>query len=60
MDKATGEPFLVNEEEVAAELEFAPEDYNGYANVTFAFDARRSPRTPTSSSSRRFCKMASK
>ena len=39
MDKATGEPFLVNEEEVAAELEFAPEDYNGYANVTFAFDA---------------------
>lgn len=25
--------------EVAAELEFAPEDYNGYANVTFAFDA---------------------
>ena len=39
MDKATGEPFLVNEEEVAAELEFTPEDYNGYANVTFAFDA---------------------
>lgn len=29
MDKATGEPFLVNEEEVAAELEFTPEDYNG-------------------------------
>lgn len=39
MDKATGEPFLVNEEEVTAELEFTPEDYNGYANVTFAFDA---------------------
>lgn len=29
----------MNEEEVTAELEFTPEDYNGYANVTFAFDA---------------------
>ncbi|WP_304426281.1 VaFE repeat-containing surface-anchored protein [uncultured Adlercreutzia sp.] len=41
MDKATGEPVYVGEDEemVTADLEFTPEDYNGYVNVTFAFDA---------------------
>lgn len=39
MDKASGEPFLVDEEPVTAEVEFVPEDYNGFVNVTFAFDA---------------------
>lgn len=39
MNKATGEPFLVDSEEVVSELEFVAEDYSGYANVTFSFDA---------------------
>lgn len=39
MDKATGKPFLVGEQEVTSEIEFTPIDYNGYVNVEFSFDA---------------------
>lgn len=39
MDKATGEPFLADGEPVTATVEFTPEDYNGYVNVPFSFDA---------------------
>lgn len=38
MDKATGEPFLVEGDPVTATTTFIPEDYNGYANVTISFD----------------------
>lgn len=39
MDKATGEPFLSDAEEVAATTVFTPGDYNGYQNVELVFDA---------------------
>lgn len=39
MDKTTGEPFLVGGEAVTATVEFTPDDYTGYVNVPFSFDA---------------------
>ena len=39
MDKATGEPLLVNEQQVAAELEFTPEKSSGTVELTYTFDA---------------------
>ena len=40
MDKATGEPLLVNGEEVRSALTFIPEEPSGSVTVTFSFDAR--------------------
>ncbi len=39
MNKATGEPFLVNGEPVTAETVFTPESPSGDVTVTFTFDA---------------------
>ena len=39
MDKATGEPLLVNEQQVAAELEFTPTTSEGTMELTYTFDA---------------------
>ncbi|WP_302961673.1 VaFE repeat-containing surface-anchored protein [uncultured Adlercreutzia sp.] len=39
MDKATGKPFLVDDEEVTAIVSFTPSAPDGYQNVTLAFDA---------------------
>lgn len=39
MDKTTGEPFLADEEEVAATAVFTPGDQSGYQNVELTFDA---------------------
>ena len=39
MDKATGEPLLVNEQQVAAELEFTPTNSEGTVELTYTFDA---------------------
>ena len=38
MNKATGEPFLVNGQPVTAEIPFIPEDFSGTVTVTFTFD----------------------
>ena len=39
MDKATGEPLLVNEQQVTAELEFTPTSSEGTVELTYTFDA---------------------
>ena len=39
MDKSTGEPLLVNEQQVAAELEFTPTNSEGTVELTYTFDA---------------------
>ena len=39
MDKATGEPLLVDEAEVTAEVEFTPEESAGTVELTYALDA---------------------
>ena len=39
MDKATGEPLLVNEQQVAAELEFTPTSPEGTVELTYTFNA---------------------
>ena len=38
MDKATGEAFLVNGQQVTSEVTFTPETADGSVTVTFAFD----------------------
>ena len=38
MDKATGEPLLVNEQQVTAELEFTPSSSEGSVELTYTFD----------------------
>ena len=39
MDKETGEPLLVNEQQVVAELEFTPTSSEGTVELTYIFDA---------------------
>ena len=39
MDKETGEPLLVNEQPVIAELEFTPTSSEGSVELTYTFDA---------------------
>ena len=39
MDKTTGEPLLVNEQQVTAELEFTPTSAQGTVELTYTFDA---------------------
>ena len=39
MDKATGEPLLVNEQQVTAELEFTPTSPEGTVELSYTFDA---------------------
>ena len=39
MDKSTGEPLLVNEQQVTAELEFTPTNPQGTVELTYTFDA---------------------
>ena len=39
MDKATGEPLLVDEAEVTAEVEFTPEAAGGTVELTYTLDA---------------------
>ena len=39
MDKETGEPLLVNEQQVAAELEFTPTSSEGSVELAYTFDA---------------------
>ena len=39
MDKATGEPLLVDEAEVTAEVEFTPESADGTVELTYTLDA---------------------
>ena len=38
MDKATGEPLLVGEQQVTAELEFTPDSPDGTVELTYTFD----------------------
>ena len=38
MDKATGEPLLVNEQQVTAELEFTPNSSEGSVELAYTFD----------------------
>lgn len=38
MDKATGQPFLVNGEQIVSEVTFVPENQSGEVVVTFVFD----------------------
>ena len=38
MDKSTGQPFLVNGEQVTSEVTFTPEAADGSVKVTFTFD----------------------
>ncbi len=40
MDKATGEPLLINGEEIRSEVTFIPEAANGSVVVTFTFDSK--------------------
>lgn len=40
MNKATGDPFTVNGEEIRAEVTFVPETSDGKIAVTFTFDAK--------------------
>ena len=39
MDKTTGEPLLVGEQQVTAELEFTPDSTDGTVELTYTFDA---------------------
>ncbi len=39
MDKATGEAFLVDGEEITSEVTFTPEEANGQVDAEFVFDA---------------------
>ena len=39
MDKSTGEPLLVNEQPVTAELDFTPTSSEGTVELTYTFDA---------------------
>ncbi|MFQ6893273.1 MAG: VaFE repeat-containing surface-anchored protein, partial [Acutalibacter sp.] len=39
MDKETGEPLLVNEQQITAELEFTPTTSEGTVELTYTFDA---------------------
>ena len=39
MDKSTGEPLLVNGQQVTAETKFVPETEDGSVEVVFTFDA---------------------
>ena len=39
MDKATGEPLLVGEQQITAELEFTPDSPDGTVELTYTFDA---------------------
>ena len=39
MDKSTGEPLLVNEQPVTAELDFTPTSSEGAVELTYTFDA---------------------
>ena len=39
MDKATGEPLLVNEQQIVSELEFTPTSPEGTVELTYTFDA---------------------
>lgn len=41
MDKATGEPFLQNGEQITSEVTFVPEAPSGSVEVLFTFDAKR-------------------
>ena len=38
MDKATGDPLLINGEQVTQELRFTPDDTDGSVDMTFTFD----------------------
>ena len=38
MDKKTGQPFIVNEKEITAEVKFTPKKSDGTVEVTFVFD----------------------
>ena len=38
MDKSTGEPLLVNEQQITAELEFTPTTSEGTVELTYTFD----------------------
>lgn len=38
MDKKTGKPFVVDDEEITAEVTFTPETSNGEVTVSFTFD----------------------
>ena len=38
MDKATGEPLLVGEQQITAELEFTPDSPDGTVELTYTFD----------------------
>ena len=38
MDKATGDPLLINGEKVTQELRFTPDDTDGSVDMTFTFD----------------------
>ena len=40
MDKATGEPFLQNGEQITSEVTFVPEAPSGSVEVLFTFDAK--------------------
>ena len=40
MDKATGEPFLQNGEQITSEVTFVPEVPSGSVEVLFTFDAK--------------------
>ena len=39
MDKATGEPLLVGEQQITAEVEFTPESTDGTVELTYTLDA---------------------
>lgn len=43
MDKETGEPLLVGEEQVISEAAFTPAEPNGTVDVLFTFDASTVP-----------------
>ena len=40
MDKATGEPLLIDEKEIRSEITFTPDEPSGSVTVEFTFDAR--------------------
>lgn len=39
MDKATGEPLLIEDQQITAEAQFVPEEAEGTVEVSFVFDA---------------------